>query len=31
MIQAGGKILCSEIHELIDPIWNKGELPEQSK
>jgi len=28
-IQAGGKKLCSEIHKLINSIWNKENLPEQ--
>jgi hypothetical protein len=27
-IQAGGKTLPSEIHKLINYIWNKGELPD---
>jgi hypothetical protein len=31
LIQAGGNILCSEIHKLINCIWNKEELPEQWK
>jgi hypothetical protein len=31
MIQAGGNILHSEIHKLINSIWNKEELPEQWK
>jgi hypothetical protein len=29
LIQAGGEILCSEIHKLIDSIWNKEKLPDQ--
>jgi hypothetical protein len=31
LIQAGGNTLCSEIHKLIDCIWNKEELSEQWK
>jgi hypothetical protein len=31
MIQAGGKVLCSKIHILINSIWNKEELPNQWK
>jgi hypothetical protein len=31
LIQAGGKILCSKIHKLINYIWNKEELPDQWK
>jgi hypothetical protein len=31
LIQAGGNTLCSEIHKLINPIWNKGEVPQQWK
>jgi hypothetical protein len=27
LIQAGGRILHSEIHELINAIWKKDELP----
>jgi hypothetical protein len=30
LIQAGGET-CSEIHELIDSIWNKEELSQQWK
>jgi hypothetical protein len=29
LIQAGGNILRSETHLLIDSIWNKEELPRQ--
>jgi hypothetical protein len=29
LIQAGGKILLSEIHNLINSVWNKEELPDQ--
>jgi hypothetical protein len=29
LIQAGGEILLSEIHNLINPVWNKEELPDQ--
>jgi hypothetical protein len=31
MIKAGGRTLCSWIHELINSIWNMEELPEQWK
>jgi hypothetical protein len=31
LIQAGGNTLRSEIHKLINSIWNKEELPEQWK
>jgi hypothetical protein len=31
LIQAGGETLRSEIHKLINSIWNKEELPEQCK
>jgi hypothetical protein len=31
LIQAGGNTLCSEIHRLINSIWNKEELPQQQK
>jgi hypothetical protein len=31
MIQAVGKKLWSEIHKLINSIWNKEELPDQWK
>jgi hypothetical protein len=31
LIQAGGKTLLSAIHELINSIWNKEELPDQWK
>jgi hypothetical protein len=29
LIQAGGQILLLPIHELINLIWNKEELPDQ--
>jgi hypothetical protein len=29
LIKAGGRIIRSEIHKLINSIWNKEELPEQ--
>jgi hypothetical protein len=29
MIKAGGSTICSELHKLINCIWNKEELPEQ--
>jgi hypothetical protein len=28
-IQAGGEILLSAIHKLINSVWNKEELPNQ--
>jgi hypothetical protein len=31
LIQAGGEILWSEAHKLINSIWNQEELPEQWK
>jgi hypothetical protein len=31
LIQAGGEILRSKIHKLINCIWNKEELPNQWK
>jgi hypothetical protein len=31
LIQAGGVMLCSEIHKLTCSIWNKEELPQQWK
>jgi hypothetical protein len=31
LIKAGGRTICSEIHKLINYIWNKGELPEDWK
>jgi hypothetical protein len=31
LIQAGGRAIISEIHTLIDSIWNKEELPEEWK
>jgi competence CoiA-like predicted nuclease len=31
LIQAGGKILLSEIHKLIKSVWNMEELPDQWK
>jgi hypothetical protein len=31
MIPAGGKTLKSEIHKLINSIWDKEELPDQWK
>jgi hypothetical protein len=30
-MQAGGEILQSEIHKLINSVWNKKELPDQQK
>jgi hypothetical protein len=31
LIKAGGRTIRSEIHKLINSIWNKKELPEQWK
>jgi hypothetical protein len=31
LIQAGGQILLSAIHKLINSDWNKEELPDQWK
>jgi hypothetical protein len=31
LVQAGGETLLSEIHKLIELIWNKEELPHQWK
>jgi hypothetical protein len=31
LIKAGGRAIHSEIHKLINSIWNKEELPEQWK
>jgi hypothetical protein len=31
LIQAGGEILLSAIHKLINSVWNKEELPDQWK
>jgi hypothetical protein len=31
LIRAGGEPLWSEIHKLINSIWNKEELPDQWK
>jgi hypothetical protein len=31
VIQAGGRTICSEIHKVINSIWNKEELPQQWK
>jgi hypothetical protein len=31
LIKAGGSRICSEIHKLINSIWNKEELPDQWK
>jgi hypothetical protein len=31
MIQVGSETILSEIHKLINSIWNKEELPEQWK
>jgi hypothetical protein len=31
LIQAGGEILLTAIHKLINSVWNKEELPDQWK
>jgi hypothetical protein len=31
VIQAGGNSLCSEVHKLIDSLWNNEKLPQQWK
>jgi hypothetical protein len=31
LIQAGGEILLSGIHKLVNSVWNKEELPDQWK
>jgi hypothetical protein len=31
LIQAGGEMLLSAIHKLVNSIWNKEELPDQWK
>jgi hypothetical protein len=31
LIQAGGEILLSVIHKLINSVWNKEEMPDQWK
>jgi len=31
LIKAGGRTISSEIHKLINSIWNKKELPEEWK
>ena len=31
LMKAGGRTICSEIHKLINSIWNKEELPEERK
>jgi hypothetical protein len=31
LIKAGGRTICSDIHKLINSIWNKEEFPEQWK
>jgi hypothetical protein len=28
LIKAGGRTICSEIHKLINSVWNKEEFPE---
>jgi hypothetical protein len=31
LIQAGGEIFHSKMHDLINSLWNKEELPDQLK
>jgi hypothetical protein len=31
LIKAEGETLCSQVHKLVCYIWNKEELPQQSK
>jgi len=31
LIRAGGRTICSEIHKLINSVWNKEVLPEEWK
>jgi len=31
LVKSGGRIIRSEIHKIINSIWNKEELPEESK
>jgi len=31
LIKAEGRTICSEIHKLINSIWNEEELPEEWK
>jgi len=31
LIKAGGRTICSEIHKLINSVWNKEDLPEEWK
>jgi hypothetical protein len=31
LIKAGGWVILSEIHKLINSVWNKEELPEEWK
>jgi hypothetical protein len=31
LMQAGGEILQSAIHKLVNSVWNKKELPDQRK
>jgi len=29
LIKAGGRTICSEIHKLINSVWNEEDLPEK--
>jgi hypothetical protein len=31
LIKAGHRTICSEIHKLVNSIWNKDKLPEEWK
>jgi len=31
LFKAEGRTVCSEIHKLVNSVWNKEELPEQWK
>jgi len=31
LTEAGSRTICSEIHKLINSIWNKEELPDEWK
>jgi len=31
LIKTGGRKICSEIHKLVNSIWNKEELPDKWK
>ena len=31
LVKSGGRIIRSEIHKIINSIWNKEELPDEKK